>query len=143
VPAPSANVSSTVTVGAPYSSGFTRFTKPGTWVADYAYAEDAAGNVSIYSEAQLAALGATTFQVTNNGGYDSVPPTLASGTVTTTTVKLSKPPKGTAVGTPPYASASVRVTDAGNGTISGTNFGYLAFCLPNGSGGCIDSFTMR
>jgi hypothetical protein len=141
VPYPSTAVSSTLTVGAP--SSFTRFSEPGTWVADYLYAEDAAGNYVYYNEAQLAALGPTTFQVTNTGGYDIVPPTLASGTITTTTVKLSKPPKGTVVGTPPYVSASVSVTDAGNGTISGTNWGYLTFCLPNGSGGCTDTFSMR
>src|SRR5262249_50798940 len=79
---------------------------------------------------------------TNTGGYDRVPPTLASGTITTTTVKLSKPPKGTPVGTPPYASASISVTDTGNGAVSGTYYGYLAFCLPNGSGGCTDTFLM-
>src|SRR5262249_42028561 len=120
VPSPSTNVSGTLTVGEPYSSAFRRFMEPGTWVANYLYIEDAAGNYSYYNEAQLPALGSPTFQLPNAGGYDIVPPTLASGTITTTTVKLSKPPRGTAAGTLPFASASVSVTDAGNGAISGT-----------------------
>jgi len=144
VATPLLTLTPTLTVGSPpfTQPGFTVYDEPGTWQAVYFYAYDAAGNVLSLSGSQLAALGSTTFNVTNNGGYDIVGPTLASGTIDTPTIRRSKPPKGTVAGTPPFASAELSVTDAGNGVISGTYEGYFVFCHENGSGGCDDTMTL-
>lgn len=121
---------------------FTIYSEPGVWHASYFYVYDAADNYRYYSDVDLAGLGSTTFTVTNNGGYDAVGPSLASGTVLTPTIRLSKPPKGTEPGTPPYVSADLSVTDAGNGAVSGTSAAWLYFCHSNGSGGCDDYIYM-
>jgi hypothetical protein len=140
VPAPETNVSSTLSVGSPYSSpGFTVFSQPGRWVATFLYAYDANGNVASYSQTDLAGFGNTTFTVSNSGGYDIVPPSLLSGSILTTTLRRSRAPVGTGAGTPPYASADMRLQDAGNGAISGTYYGYLSFCLPDSGTGCQDT----
>jgi hypothetical protein len=140
VATPLLKLTPTLDVGsAPFSSlDFSVYDEPGTWRAVYFSVSDAAGNSRQYYESDLALLGTTTFQVTNNGGYDITPPALASGTISTPTVRLSKPPKGTAPGTPPYVSADLSVTDAGNGVVSGTSAAYFYFCHPDGSGGCDD-----
>ncbi|HEX4511275.1 MAG TPA: hypothetical protein VH328_14390, partial [Burkholderiaceae bacterium] len=99
---------------------------------------DAANNVASYDANELAALGSTTFTLTNAVGYDIVAPTLASGTIETPTIRRSKPPKGTPAGTPPYVSADLSITDAGNGVISGNYEAYVELCHLNGSGSCDD-----
>lgn len=133
VATPLVHITPTLTIGLPPFSnpGFTAYDQPGTWRAVYFYAYDAAGNDVVLGASQLAALGSTTFTLTNNGGYDMVGPTFASGTINTPTIKRSKFAKGTT--NPPYASANLSVTDAGNGVVSGTASGYLTFCHLNGS----------
>jgi hypothetical protein len=133
---PNTNISSTLTVGSyPLSSRFFGpFSEPGIWRATTLYAYDANGNGIGYSQTDLAALGNTEVNVVNSGGYDAIAPTFESGTLLTTTVKLSKPPPGTAAGTPPYVSAELNITDAGNGAISGTYYGTLTLCRDAGSG---------
>jgi hypothetical protein len=139
-PAPSTNISSTLTVGSyPLSYGFFGpFSEPGIWRATTLYAYDANGNGIGYSQTDLAALGNIAVNVVNSGGYDVIAPTFESGTLLTTTVKLSKPPVGTDPGTLPYVSADLNMTDAGNGAISGTYFGQLTLCRSDGAGGCSD-----
>lgn len=138
VATPLVHITPTLTVGLPpfSSPGFTAYDQPGTWRAVYFYAYDAAGNYVSYNASQLAALGSTTFNLTNNGGYDIVGPTFASGTINTPTIKRSKFAKGTT--NPPYASANLSITDAGNGVVSGTSSGYLVFC--HLSGGTCDDY---
>ncbi|MFO1337093.1 MAG: hypothetical protein U1F53_02480 [Burkholderiaceae bacterium] len=145
---PRTKVKSEITLGAsPFSEPpFLKFAEPGTWKVYSLTTTDAAGNTRSYDESQLGSLpGVHTFQVTNGGGYDIVPPTLASGTIQTPTVRLSKEPKGTPVGTPPFVSAQVSMTDAGNGVVSGNYIGRLMFCAA-GSGSCqpgaTNTFTM-
>jgi hypothetical protein len=141
VATPLTSLSPTLTVGSyPFSlPEFNVYDEPGTWQATSFYAYDAAGNFVSYSASELAALGSTTFVVTNNGGYDIIGPTLASGTVDTPTIRLSRPPKGTPAGTPPYVSVDLSATDAGNGVVSGTYRAFFVFCHPNGAGGCDDN----
>jgi hypothetical protein len=148
IPLPRGKVNSEMTLGAsPFSEPpFLRFAEPGTWTVYSLTASDAAGNTVSYNESQLNFIGGYhKFLVTNNGGYDNVPPTLASGTIETPTVRLSREPKGTPPGTPPYVNARVSMTDSGNGIISGAYIGRLMFCLA-GSGSCqagnTNTFTM-
>jgi hypothetical protein len=137
--APARRLKGPLTVGAlPFSDvPFTPFSEPGTWEADLLYAYDANGNFAGYSQNQLRALGTTTFEVVNER-YDVVPPSLESGTIATPHVRLSKPPKGTPPGTSPYASAQVRMTDRGNGAVSGAWSGRLILC----AGECAHSFVL-
>jgi hypothetical protein len=140
---PATRLNPTVTLGVPYFfSEFSVFTEPGTWRAYQLLLRDAAGNSRTYTESELAALGSVTFTVTNDGGYDIVGPAIVSGTITTPGIQLSKAPKGTQPGTLPYAGAELKVTDSGEGAVSGTNQVALAFCLPNGNEGCVDSFVL-
>ncbi len=135
---PRTKVKSEITLGAsPFSDPpFMKFAEPGTWRIFSLTTTDAAGNARSYNESQLNSIpGVHTFTVTNTGGYDIVAPQLASGTIQTPTVRLSKEPKGTPVGTPPYVNAQVSMTDSGNGVVSGNYIGRLMFCL-SGSGSC-------
>lgn len=148
IPLPRTKVQSEITVGAsPFSEPpFLRFAEPGTWTIYSLTASDAAGNRVSYNESQLNAIGGYhRFQVSNSGGYDVVPPALASGTIQTPIVRLSKEPKGMPPGTPPFVNARISMTDSGNGVISGSYIGRLMFCLA-GSGSCIagntNTFTM-
>ena len=93
-------------------------------------------------ESQLAARGPHSFTLINNGGFDITPPLFDSGAISTPSVKLSKPPKGTPAGTPPYVAADITVTDQGNGAISGLYEAIVTMCLPNGTGGCRDTMTL-
>jgi hypothetical protein len=141
-PTPLPSLTARVTVGAaPYSDPpFMRFAEPGTWIVDDLKAMDAAGNIAEYNESELRFVsGHHTFFVSNSGGYDIVPPQLASGVILTPNVRLSKAPPGLPQGTPPYVGAEVSITDSGNGVVSGSHEGNLKFCLP----GCADSFVMN
>lgn len=138
IPVPRTKVKSEITVGAsPFSEPpFLRFAEPGTWTIYSLSASDAAGNTVSYNESQLNLIGGYhRFQVSNSGGYDAAAPALASGTIMTPIVRLSKAPKGMPAGTPPFVNARVSMTDSGNGIVSGTYIGRLMFCLA-GSGSC-------
>jgi hypothetical protein len=139
-PAPARKLNGPITMGlAPFTdTPFTEFSEPGTWEAVLLYAYDANGNFAGYSQHELRALGTTTF-VVRNERYDIVPPSLVGGTIATPRVHLSKPPKGTAAGTLPYASAKVAMTDAGNGAVSGVYSGRLIFCADD----CAHSFVLE
>jgi hypothetical protein len=148
IPLPRNKVKSEISLGAsPFSEPpFLKFAEPGTWTIYSLTASDAAGNSVSYNEAQLASIGGYhKFQVSNGGGYDIVAPTLASGTVQTPIVRLSKEPKGMPAGTPPFVNARISMTDSGNGVVSGSYIGRLMFCL-SGSGSCqagnTNTFTM-
>jgi len=142
VAAPSLHVTPSLTVGSTPNADpdFEVFDVPGTWRVISAYAIDANNNRRDYDESQLAALGVNTFTFVSNG-YDFVAPTLASGTINTPTIRRSKPPKGTPPGTPPYVSAALSITDAGNGRISGTWAGSFRLCHVT-SGQCDDDLIL-
>jgi hypothetical protein len=148
IPLPRNKVQSEISIGAaPFSEPpFLKFAEPGTWTIYSLSASDAAGNSVSYNESQLGSIGGYhKFQVSNSGGYDIVPPTLASGTIQTPIVRLSKEPKGMPAGTPPFVNARISMTDSGNGIVSGSYVGRLMFCL-SGSGSCLpgatNTFTM-
>lgn len=136
---PAKKVNGTITIGAmPFSDiPLTEFAEPGTWRAQLFYAYDANGNFAGYSGVELQRLGSTTFEVTNDR-YDIVPPALASGRIRTPAVRLSKPPKGTPPGTPPYVGAEVAMTDSGNGAVSGVYSARMIFCADD----CAHSFSI-
>lgn len=125
-----------------FGGRFTRFSEPGTWTATMMLVTDAAGNLVIYSASDLAALGNTNVTVTNAGGYDVIPPDVAKGTIQTTKISLSKPPRGMPAGTPPFLRARLDVTDAGNGAVSGAKIASMSFCLPDGFGECLDTIEL-
>jgi hypothetical protein len=148
IPLPRTSVTAEVSLGAsPFSEPpFLKFAEPGTWTVYSLTATDGANNSRTYNEAQLRSIsGHHTFFVTNNGGYDIVPPQFVSGVIDTPTVRLSKEPPGMPEGTPPYVSGRLNMTDSGNGVISGSREAQLMFCLA-GSGSCqpnsSNTFTM-
>jgi hypothetical protein len=144
VATPLLHVTPTLTIGSPYSDpGFTAFDEPGSWEADYLYVFDAAGNEREYFTNGLANLGYTWFQVTNSSGWDNVPPSFASGTIETPTIKRSKAAKGTKPGTPPYVSANLSVTDSGNGVASGNFAGTFTFCHLDAGQNCDDTLILQ
>lgn len=140
VVSPLLHVTPTLTVGSyPFSEpGFTVFDEPGMWQLSFLEIQDAAHNYRTYGLAELQGYGNTAFTVTNTGGFDNTPPTLASGTIDTPTIRRSKPPKGLPAGTPPYVSADLSVTDAGSGAISGNAQVYMTLCHLNASQACDD-----
>lgn len=108
-------------------AGVSQFLEPGTWTFTEASAFDWAGNLVNLDEAALAALGNTTFTVSNTGGYDLVKPALTSGKLITPSVSLSAVAKGTA-SEDPFAGAQVTVTDAGNTAVAGVQSAVAIFC---------------
>jgi len=143
VAAPAVHVTPSLTLGALPNSDpdFTVFDQPGTWQAVSLIVEDVAHNKREYNASQLASLGSTTFFLTNNGGYDIVAPTLASGTINTPIISRSRPPKGT--NQPPFVSAGLSITDAGNGRISGTWSASFRFCHVDGGNNCDDDLVLQ
>lgn len=122
---------------------FSRFTEPGEWVVDSVLVSDAAFNLRIYDRDMLAAMGRSRFTVTNTGGHDAVGPRLLKGAIETRQVSLSAPPPGTWEGTLPVLSVGLRISDEGNGKVSGPADAIAAFCLPDLRGNCIDRFEVQ
>jgi len=117
---------------------FTRFAEPGVWTADSLWVYDAAYNGTGYDAAALAAMGRSTFTVTNHRGYDITPPTLTGGSLGAARLSLSTPPAGTWDGTLPFISATVQALDEGNGAVAGNYQAILMLCLPDKYMNCID-----
>lgn len=116
---------------APYFND-TRMLEPGLWTITYAYVVDFAGNYVNYNQAQLAALGNTTFTVLNTRGHDLVAPILTSGQILTPSVSLSSSAPGTS-STPPYIGVKLGATDAGTTAVAGLYFAQASFCLADRS----------
>jgi hypothetical protein len=108
-------------------AGVSQFLQPGTWKLTEASAFDWAGNLVNLGETALAALGNTTFTVSNSGGYDLVKPALTSGKLITASVSLSAVAKGTA-SEDPFAGVSVTAPDAGNTAVAGVQSAAAIFC---------------
>lgn len=109
-------------------AGGSQFLEPGAWKFTYAFAYDWAGNFLALNEAQLAALGNTSFTVSNSGGYDLVKPALVAGSaLITPKVSLSAIAKGTA-SEDPLVGAKVKTSDAGNTAVAGVKSVSAIFC---------------
>lgn len=109
-------------------AGSSQFLQPGTWKFTYAFAYDWAGNFMSLDEAQLEALGNTTFTVSNSGGYDLVKPTLVAGSsLITPSVSLSATAKGTA-SEDPLVGMKVKTSDAGNSAVAGVKSVSAILC---------------
>jgi hypothetical protein len=123
------------------SSGeFNIDSQPGTWSVYAVYIADLAGNEAVYDQAQLAALGPTTFTVTN-AEYTEQGPALISGSILTPTLSLSTPPVGTAPGTAPLAEVSVQASENVTPAFEGIDVESAYFCLsPMNNGVCADEF---
>jgi hypothetical protein len=122
---------------------FSRYTEPGTWTVDSLYISDGAYNGRFYGREELAAMGRTSFTVSNPGGFDKTGPRLLGGVIETKRVSLSTPPPGTWEGTLPNLSAGLRVVDDGNGAIAGPSEAIAAFCLPDRYANCVDRFELQ
>ena len=109
------------------SNTVNRYAAPGSYVFNWAYAYDDAGNYTYYDQQALAALGNATVTVTNPKATDSVGPTLVGGKLLTTKVSLSTNQPGTDHGS--YAGLSLSFTDSGEQAISGVNYASAIFCL--------------
>lgn len=108
-----------------------RYVAPGSYVFDWAYAYDEAGNYSYYDGTMLAALGNTTVTVTNSKAADSIAPSLVGGKLLTTKVSLSATQPGTDHAV--YAGLSLNFTDSGQGATAGVAYTSANFCLEDGS----------
>lgn len=113
-----------------------RLLEPGTWTFDQARIEDLVGNPGKYNQAQLAALGNTTFTVLNTGNFDKVAPTLSGGQILTPSVSLSAIAKGTA-GQAPFVGVKLSATDTGNSAVAGLAGAAVAFCSA-GDNPCVE-----
>jgi hypothetical protein len=125
-------------VGFSDGPAFTRFAEPGVWTADSLWVYDAAYNGAGYDAAALAAMGRSTFTVTNHRGHDITPPTLTGGTLGAARLSMSAPPAGTWDGTLPFISATVEASDEGNGAVSGNYQAIMMLCLPDKYMRCTD-----
>lgn len=125
-------------VGFTDGPAFSRFSEPGVWTVDSLWVYDAAFNSVGYDTAALAAIGRSSFVVSNGRGYDITPPSLVSGRLADWRVSLSKPPAGTWEGTLPFISATLQARDEGNGAISGNQRAIMTLCLPDNYMRCTD-----
>jgi hypothetical protein len=131
--APTKSLTTKIEVGYPrytnieFGEHFDRWSQPGTWSVTSLDVRDLAGNAKVYDKAALAAFGNTDFTVTNTK-YDELPPTLVSGSISTPTLSLSKPPAGLPAGAPPVGKVSIRAFDSGTGAISGIDTVTVFFC---------------
>lgn len=116
-----------------------RLLQPGTWTIDKAGVEDVAGNNRGYDQAELAALGNTSFTVVNSGGYDAVAPTLTSGQILTPAVSVSASAKG-APNQAAFVGVKLTAADTGSTAVAGLAGAHAAFCLADESR-CLDLFT--
>jgi hypothetical protein len=106
------------------------------WTIDEARVEDVVGNPGKYNQAQLAALGNTTFTVVNTGAYDAVAPTLTSGQIMTPTVSLSASAKGTA-NQAPFIGVKLTAADTGSTALAGMAGAAVALCTA-GNNPCLE-----
>jgi hypothetical protein len=117
-------------------AGGSQFLEPGIWTVTYVFGYDWAANFFNLDAAGAAALGNTTFTVSNSGGYDLVKPALASGKLITPNVSLSASAKGTA-SEDPLVGLKVTVTDAGNTALAGVKSASAILCQLDNPGICI------
>jgi len=122
-----------------FGSAIGRMLEPGTWHFSYGYAYDAAGNYSYFSEADLAALGNTTFTVVNNSGHDVAKPTLTGGKVQSAVVSLSGHPAGSTT-KDPYVGVKLDVADTGSTVLAGVQNVYAYFCQLADASKCIYAY---
>jgi hypothetical protein len=103
--------------------------QPGTWTIQEVDVYDNAGNVSSYFTADLAAMGNTTFTVSNRlaSQLDTAPPTFTSASILTPSISLSSHAKGTS--NYPVAGMQVALTDTGTPRTSGVQYAQAYFCL--------------
>jgi len=104
---------------------FTHWSQPGTWTVSKVILWDVAGNQVSYAGDQLAALGTTTFTVSNSK-YDGVPPALVGGQILTPVISRSS---GNDHGVP-FVKTKVSMTDTGIGSASGVDYVAMYYCLP-------------
>jgi hypothetical protein len=122
---------------------FSRYSEPGTWTVDSVFISDAAYNARFYGREELAAMGRSSFNVTNKAGFDKTGPRLLGGVIESKRVSLSTPPPGTWEGTLPVMSAALRTVDDGNGAIAGPAEAIAAFCLADRYHDCVDRFELQ
>ena len=110
-------------------SSISRLLEPGPWKFTYGYCYDAADNYAYIYEADLDALGNTTFTVVNDSGYDLAKPKLKGGKIHAQSekVSLSEHPKGT-TDKDPYVGVQLDVKDLGSTVTSGVKQAYAYFC---------------
>lgn len=109
-------------------------TQNGTWKVKSVQVADANNNSSYYDEAQLAALGTTTFEVVKAQG-DSLQASLQTGgTNLTPVVSRSTPPAGMLPGAAARVGVMVPVQDPGG---SGVKSASLTFCQSGSYWSCI------
>lgn len=104
-------------------------TQPGTWSVVEVDLADLAGNEVTYTQPQLAALGNTSFTVTNSD-YTGVAPVLIGGAILTPTLSLSSAPPGTAPGTLPLAEVNIQASENVTLPFAGIDVVSAYFCLP-------------
>lgn len=117
-------------------AGVSQFLEPGTWTVTHVYGYDWAANFFSLDAAGAAALGNTSFTVSNSGGYDLVKPTLTSGKLITPSKSLSVVAKGTA-SEDPLIGLKVTVADTGNTAVSGIQSASAILCQLADPGKCI------
>lgn len=130
-------------VGFTDGPAFTRFTEPGVWTADSLWVYDAAYNGTGYDAAALAAMGRSSFTVSNPRGHDITPPVLTGGSLGAAKLSLSTPPAGTWEGTLPFISATLDARDEGNGAVAGVYQAIVTLCLADKYGNCTDQIELH
>ncbi|MFO1340833.1 MAG: hypothetical protein U1F53_21880 [Burkholderiaceae bacterium] len=108
-------------------------TENGTWRLYSVTVGDSNNNITHYDEAQLAALGSTTFTVTGAAGDFSAPEALAGGINLTPTVSRSTPPRGMLPGNPARIGVQLNLADVG---AAGIRSASMEFCLDGGYWDC-------
>jgi hypothetical protein len=105
------------------------FLEPGPYSFQSASLTDVRGNGAQYNEAQLAALGKTTFLVKNTKGFDITAPTLQSGKILTPTMSVTAKQPGALVSA--WLGIAVDIADSGNSAVSGVWDAMVRFSLPS------------
>ncbi|MGM9487688.1 hypothetical protein [Ideonella sp. YS5] len=102
------------------------FSEPGTYTFTDLYIADLAGNMRHLEQAELAALGRTSFVVANKRGHDAQQPVLQAGKVLTPQLSLSASPPGTTHA--PYAGVLLEALDVGATVVAGVAYASMDFC---------------
>jgi hypothetical protein len=120
--APSTKLAATMNSTYPFA-----FLEPGVYTFYAAYVNDFAGNSRYVDTAELAVLGRVSFTVKNKKGFDITPPSLRSGNVLTSRLKLSSTIAGTNF--PPVVQMTMVANDTGNTAVAGVHYAIVDFCL--------------
>ena len=111
----------TITYADAYN-GFTIFSEPGTWTMTSGQIGDLDGNVTNYTQSQLASLfPSVTLNVMNTGTYDVTPPTVSGGKIVTPIVRLSS--------AAPFFEVQLSAAD----DVSGLSTTYIYLNEPDGT----------